>query len=192
MSDSNPLVIPILRILRHSTAPQTLLGLFDQCSNELALLVTDSEQSELALFQKNFFLMNALYQIQVQVLEEGYFLSVSPLDIQLTDSDSTAGSQLAVGGGGKLATYYLNWDNLKSISSDEVEHLLNQFWERYLSLDKEQEAKEILGIRGNLAWTETVATYRRLASENHPDRGGSAANFVKIREAYEVLKALNQ
>ena len=46
---------------------------------------------------------------------------------------------------------------------------------------------EILEISNIASTEEVIAAYRRLAKILHPDRGGSAAMFRLINEAYEVL-----
>lgn len=42
-----------------------------------------------------------------------------------------------------------------------------------------------LGVKAYATKDEIKARYRTLAKENHPDRGGDAAKFAKITEAYE-------
>jgi DnaJ-domain-containing protein 1 len=43
---------------------------------------------------------------------------------------------------------------------------------------------EVLGTVRTANQDEIKAAYRRLASEHHPDRGGSAQRMVEINEAY--------
>lgn len=42
-----------------------------------------------------------------------------------------------------------------------------------------------LGISPSASKDEIKAKYRQLAKDNHPDRGGDAARFARISEAYE-------
>lgn len=44
-----------------------------------------------------------------------------------------------------------------------------------------------LGVTKNATQSEIKKAYRRLASINHPDKGGDTANFQRIQEAYEHL-----
>ena len=50
-----------------------------------------------------------------------------------------------------------------------------------------QEAYQILGLPRDATAAQVKAAYRRLVSEAHPDRGGEAAEFIRIRAAYEIL-----
>lgn len=51
------------------------------------------------------------------------------------------------------------------------------------------EAYSILGLRSDATSAEVKAAYRRRVTEVHPDQGGSAAEFIKVRAAYEILLA---
>ena len=45
-----------------------------------------------------------------------------------------------------------------------------------------------LGITENATTAEIKTAFRKLASEHHPDKGGSEEKFKQINEAYHVLK----
>lgn len=47
---------------------------------------------------------------------------------------------------------------------------------------------EVLGVSKNASADEIKKSFRRLAIEHHPDRGGDEAKFKELNEAYEVLK----
>jgi curved DNA-binding protein CbpA len=49
------------------------------------------------------------------------------------------------------------------------------------------EAYATLGLRADATAAEVKAAYRRRVTQAHPDRGGSAAEFIKVRAAYEIL-----
>jgi len=51
------------------------------------------------------------------------------------------------------------------------------------------EAYHILGLAADATPAEVKAAYRRRVTEAHPDQGGSAAEFIKVRAAYEILLA---
>ncbi len=46
---------------------------------------------------------------------------------------------------------------------------------------------EVLGVAIEATPAEITAAYRRLAMVHHPDRGGDADSFRRIRAAYEAL-----
>jgi len=46
---------------------------------------------------------------------------------------------------------------------------------------------EILGVTENSTPEEIKKTYRKLAMEHHPDKGGDEEKFKKISEAYDIL-----
>lgn len=46
-----------------------------------------------------------------------------------------------------------------------------------------------MGLTRDATPAEVKAAYRRLVAESHPDHGGEAAEFIRIRAAYEILWA---
>lgn len=51
------------------------------------------------------------------------------------------------------------------------------------------EAYQILGVPRGATAAQVKAAYRRQVAEAHPDRGGEAAAFIRLRAAYEILSA---
>lgn len=51
------------------------------------------------------------------------------------------------------------------------------------------EAYHVLGLSADATPADVKAAYRRRVTEAHPDQGGSAAEFIKVRAAYEILLA---
>lgn len=49
------------------------------------------------------------------------------------------------------------------------------------------DAYHILGLRNDATLAEVKTAYRSRVAEAHPDRGGTAAEFIRIRAAYEIL-----
>ncbi len=53
---------------------------------------------------------------------------------------------------------------------------------------EEREALEALGLRAPVDAATVKQAYRRLARELHPDAGGDAAAFLRVQDAYELLR----
>jgi hypothetical protein len=49
------------------------------------------------------------------------------------------------------------------------------------------EAYRVLGLSADSSPAEVKAAYRRKVTEAHPDQGGTAAEFIRVRAAYEIL-----
>jgi hypothetical protein len=191
MKDSitNPLKASILaRLGSHATTKLT--DLMMDCESLLSKsLLTESLASdpELRLFETNFLLMNALFQLQADLLDEGFYLDVDIMDLRLVPVSQIGEVLPGRSKQGELARYYLDWQNLQSITAAEVETLLSSFWQGYLAGDKRGWALETLGLGNESSLTEIRQTYQRLVAGAHPDRGGSASRVIEIREAWEIL-----
>ena len=90
----NPLTVPICRILRANPLGLSEYALLSQLQFDGLDLILDGgvlddsafddqRDAELLLFRKHFLIMNALYQLQPVLWEEGLYLSVSALLIKL-------------------------------------------------------------------------------------------------------------
>ncbi|MCW9014316.1 MAG: DnaJ domain-containing protein [Gammaproteobacteria bacterium] len=177
-------VLAILKIQNEAISEYQLMQLLEADGVELP----DARASELGLFRRHFMVMNALYQIQRDVFDDGYHLLIGALEIRLKPrSVEACGQALLNEGELKLQAYYLDWDNLSQTSEQELADMLAQFWTRYYSLDKKQAALDTLGLAGDVSAAEIRDCYRRLAAQHHPDRGGDPLAFIDIRQAYEVL-----
>jgi hypothetical protein len=52
-----------------------------------------------------------------------------------------------------------------------------------------EEAYSVLGLPHSASAAEVKAAYRRLVTATHPDMGGRAADFIRVRAAYEIVAA---
>ncbi|WP_027855871.1 DNA-J related domain-containing protein [Marinobacterium jannaschii] len=150
-----------------------------------------SSDDSVALFQKHFLVMNALYQLQLQFWqEEALYLRISALDIGISPTSVNAADSTLPGDAtdASLREYYLDWSNMEGADRGYVEELLDQFWQRFLNQDKRQSALDLLGLSSTATYSEIKQRYRRLANELHPDKGGDTSEFIALREAWEVLK----
>jgi DnaJ-domain-containing protein 1 len=184
----NPLIIPILQILKETTAELSAYELIQKLEYQ-SVQFPHCATTELALFKKNFLLMNALYFLQNDLFKEGYFLTVSSLVIKIEKINQQSNrSNILDHTNIKLSEYYLDWKNYAATTQQDVNDLLNGFWNKYFSRDKKMAALSVLGLQTNATLVEVKQAYRRLAALHHPDKGGNQQKFIETRAAYEILK----
>ena len=184
---TNPLIISILGYLRAQNSACSLVDLVNLCQQDFLSLILRDVDPQIAIFQKNFFVMNALYQIQRDIQTEGFLLTIFPLEISIIPSLAGAKNALTTRDT-DLAHYYLDWSNLSDITVEEIETLFSHFWQRYSAVDKVDAALATLGIIQGVNWFEVRQAYQKKIVISHPDKGGCADDFIQIRAAYEVLK----
>lgn len=184
---TNPLIILILRYLREQNNSCSLIDLVTLCDLDFISLIPRNVDPQIVIFQKNFFVMNALYQIQHDIQAEGGSLTILPLEICLIPNRAGAKESLTTRDT-DLARYYLDWSNLNNITVEEVETLFAIFWQRYRTVDKIDAALTTLGVDKNMSWFEIRQAYQKKIIISHPDKGGCADDFIETRAAYEVLK----
>jgi DnaJ-domain-containing protein 1 len=189
---NNPLLSVILRVLREQSAGISEYDLLKQIEVDGAHFAHTADEAQLALFQKHFMIMNALYQLQESLWrDEHVWLAISPLRIAIEMSASAHESQIALHSDDALRTYYLDWQQFLATDGAAVSELLASFWLRYSAHDQRQEALVTLQLDDNADWETIKQQYRRLAATSHPDRGGDATQFLAVRTAYEILRGLN-
>ena len=185
---SNPLIISVLDFLKNADDSVSILDIVS------ALNASDTFRSlaelpcEMIAFRKNFLVMNALYFLQRDLMGSGYALSISAMSIRLEPvAEFSNASALVEMVDDKLSDYYLDWENYHETGPEEVEQLLNDFWQLYQARDKRLAALTVLGLAESADWQQVQQAYRRLISQCHPDKGGDQQLFIEIREAYEIL-----
>ena len=160
----------------------------------------------LRLFRKNFVVMNALYQIKKSLQDTGYKLSISSLSITLTEESSHKGQNLALDGldedirvDSALSDYYLDWGNYRASNQKLVDDLLGNFWKHFTKYntfcadkDKRSYALKVLGVESDASWKNIKEAYRNKVAMYHPDKGGTSAQFIEIREAYQILNLMKR
>ncbi|MAR92112.1 MAG: molecular chaperone [Pseudomonadales bacterium] len=189
----NPLAADILAILRRhagqpDAGPLGIHHLLIRLQEHPEFAAMDSN-SELALFRKNFLLMNALYQLQESLWRgEGLVLEVAPLNLRLRSCRDCREQQHWVAGNDPMREYYLNWDNLHATTAEDVAALLRNFWQHLRQPERQARALAQLGLPPAASAAQIKQRYRELASRHHPDRSGDATRFMAVREAYEQLR----
>lgn len=191
--EDNPLVIPILHFLQEQQQAVSEHQLITHLRARLDSIEGLSDRDQLALFQVHFLVMNALYTLQSDLLAEGMLLEISPLSIVLrplpTDlPDDPSGMPAADSAAPELAAFYLDLSNLNETDAADVEQLLQQFWRQYIAHNDSAGALAALDLPAGADWPQIRARYRQLSARLHPDRGGDSRQFIRVREAYEVLR----
>jgi len=185
----NPLIIPILAILKTATDKIGEYDIICRLEEQGMVFPADNDSYNVAIFKKHFMIMNALYHLQQELFEDGYYLNITVLDITIEPLGPSTNQQLLMDAAEhNIRDYYLDWRHFDNTSEDEINELLSNFWQMYYAQDKQGEALEILELNSDAGWDRVKRAYRRLAAEHHPDKGGNDARFIEIREAYEVLK----
>ena len=64
---------------------------------------------------------------------------------------------------------------------------MKSFWKRYLAQDQKQAALDALDLPPEADAKMIKDQYKRLAQKHHPDKGGCAEIFNKVREAKSIL-----
>jgi hypothetical protein len=184
----NPLIHPIRLLLAEAGRVFSEHELIKCLQAGDAAIPALAGSPRLALFQTHFLVMNALYRLQEQLFDENIHLHISPMEIFLQSLSEVATNAVAENGSqSALKRYYCDWDHFQSTDEQDVEQMLGHFWQHYLAPDKQADAYRTLQLEPGVGLPAIQEAYRRMASLSHPDRGGDAAEFMLVREAYEVL-----
>ncbi|MBT1451262.1 J domain-containing protein [Glaciecola sp. XM2] len=161
-----------------------------------ALFDEDALRDSITLFETHFVLFNALYQLRVQWRTEGIGeLIIGPTNIYLSDIAIAArGIELD----DPLARYYLDWANLHDTTPEDVENLLDSFWQKMgathsLNSFSQQDIQDALNCLAfesleGLTLLKLKQQYRRLQHLNHPDKGGCTEQSKALTHAYSQLR----
>lgn len=154
----------------------------------------DTFSDSLALFQYHFVLFHCLYRLQARWLEdrEGY-LKISALHIQKMHLDEV---NLEDEAETKIREYYLNWQNFQDTRQEDVEQLLDSFWEKFGSVKSWQApaqqdvelAFQHFELASNSNWKAVKKAYLKSQSKHHPDKGGDAEKAKRNSQYFDVLK----
>ncbi|MEX6502652.1 DNA-J related domain-containing protein [Pseudomonas zhanjiangensis] len=144
---------------------------------------------KLVLFRTHFLVFNALYRLRERLWgEQRAHLAISPLCIQLLPYRL---GNAALSEHDPLRDYYLDLDNLRDTSEEDVEQLLASFWTRMNGGEEKRAALELFELDDSLQALDLVIIkrrYRQLVSQHHPDRGGSTERLQTINKAMEILE----
>ena len=138
------------------------------------------------MFQSHFFLFHCLYSLRERLHANATAgIEIHCLTIRLTPfKQKSAGSPQPHD---PLCHYYLDLKNIEKTDAEVVGRLLDNFWQRFVSLDKRQHALNELGLTDPVEYEEIKSQYRRLVMANHPDRGGEHQRLQTLNESMRIL-----
>ncbi len=140
----------------------------------------------LALFRAHFLLFHALHRLRDRLLGSATaHLAISPLAISL--EPYRAGSS-GLAAADPLRAYYLDLENLRQTGREEVEALLNGFWDDLAADGQREAALAELELVEPTDFPSIKRQYRRLAMCHHPDRGGDGERLRAINRAMTILE----
>ncbi|ASM48417.1 hypothetical protein PESP_a0137 [Pseudoalteromonas espejiana DSM 9414] len=183
----NPLIDEIFELLL--TKRVWKIHTLASALTQQGVLNTLDPNIEQDLFKKNFLIMNALFELQTQLLPK--HLVISTLHIELVEPSNNVSTQSA------LQHFYLDWKNYNT-SPAEITALLDSFWQQFKPIVKTPTVNiEPIRIAWQLPANFRVGVlqkrWRQLALQHHPDKqSGNACKFKQIKEEYEQLKLAAQ
>ena len=92
------------------------------------------------------------------------------------------------------AAYYLDWQNMRAMTDDKLQAVLNEFWKK-MALYQQNKALDTSQLQQKWQLTQTYSmaqlkkVYRQQALRLHPDKGGDAAAFQLLQQEYQWLLA---
>ena len=139
----------------------------------------------LDLFRAHFLLFHALYELGDRLANTRQaLLEIGTLCIRL---HPWSAGDTSITLPDPLRAYYLDWKNLDDKTEGDVCHLIASFWKQLGKFDKRDEALAELGLEDPVDDETIKLTWRRLAMEHHPDRGGDNERLQAINAAIDCL-----
>ncbi|WP_404392576.1 DNA-J related domain-containing protein [Pseudoalteromonas phenolica] len=143
------------------------------------------------LFKRNFVLMNSLYSLQSELIEDGIYLHVDSMDIYLADKGQAPELNTP------LRSYYLDWQNYHT-DNKEIEALLDSFWQRFsyqqYSTNQPLDKATVDNLCQQWQITQPLEEkairrrWRQLALKYHPDKGSDDdLMFKQLQDEYQQL-----
>lgn len=147
----------------------------------------------LSLFQTHFLVFHCLYRLQAAWRsEQSADLSIHTLSIHRLPWQPAESLPQQID---PLAAYYLDLNELTATSGEDVEQLLQSFWQKMgkapVGADQSmsyQQACQLLELEPPLPPAGLLKRqYRRLIHRHHPDKGGSLVMMQNVKKAYYVV-----
>jgi hypothetical protein len=155
----------------------------------------DALCDSLMMFQTHFVLFHCLYQLRNRWREQ----KIGELVIGLTTItlNPILESSINIETEDSLANYYLDWSNLGCSNKNDIEALLDSFWQKMagaelnanMSLSELKRVCIVMEIESlaDITLLELKQQYRKLQHKNHPDKGGSIIASQSVLQAYSQL-----
>ena len=161
-----------------------------------SLFDEDALRDSLILFQTHFVLFHALYNLRNEWRQQKIGeLDIGPTIIKLKP---LLASDANIAKSDPLADYYLDWQNFAATTKDDVNDLLDGFWQAMagakptFQFDEQslQNAANKLNITDfhSLSLAQLKLQYHKMQHNNHPDKGGSVEQSQLISQAYTILR----
>lgn len=137
------------------------------------------------LFRAHFIVFHGLYRLRDRLLlQQQAVLEIHTLCIRLRDW--VRGGE-GIGPADPLREYYMDWANMEDTTPDDVEAMLNAVWQRIGRQQEREQALAELGLADPVSDETIRRTWRRLAMQHHPDRGGDKDRIQAINVAVGLL-----
>ena len=153
--------------------------------DENSTLANAKIDTSISLFQTHFILFHGLYLLRDKLWnDQTSHLEITALNIQLHPYRE---GQAELAKYDLLRQFYLNLDNIEHTNEQDVEQLLNSFWEYYINPHERRQALTELGLSDPVDHDTIKLTYRKLVMEHHPDRGGDTGKLQLLNAAMDIL-----
>ncbi len=161
-----------------------------------SVLDEDALRDSLMMFQTHFVLFHCLYQLRNRWREQ----KIGELAIGLTTItlNPILESFTNIETEDSLANYYLDWSNLGCSNKNDIEALLDSFWQKMagaelnanMSLSELKRVCIVMEIESleDITLLEHKQQYRKLQHKNYPDKVGSIKVSQSVLQAYSQLR----
>ncbi|MFT5312749.1 MAG: hypothetical protein ACI8Z9_001230 [Paraglaciecola sp.] len=162
-----------------------------------ALFDKDALTDPLLMFQSHFVLFNALYLLRDRWLrEQRVCLEMVLTHIRILPYHSAEAGLVKAN---PLRAYYLDWRNFSDTDKEDVQGLIDSFWQQIqgVLVKKAIKPAELTKAYATLLlprdadFPQIKRQYFKLLHLAHPDKGGDTGRTQEIEHAYRLLKSLS-
>ncbi|TDF41867.1 hypothetical protein EYS14_03225 [Alteromonadaceae bacterium M269] len=184
----------IASILQESSNRINEYSLLTKLSSEPFSLFPSSLFSDnLLMFRAHFVVFNALYRLQ-KFYRENQIAQLDIIATQITLNEWHDGYGIADEADHKLYDYYMDWSNYQDTTLEDVDNLIDSFWDTFTlqqtkySQDEVERAWGLLELdKGTSEHKLIKRRYHQLMHNHHPDKGGGKEYTQQLTHAYQIL-----